>query len=128
MNYKPPVAKNVIVKTLVNDQYIPVSGPIDSYEKLYASWEYEDANDDPEGEHIYRWYRSPIGEPDGIYTVINKTNGEPRDTMEYIPVDYDVGRYIVFEVTPVQLLLLDRIISSDDELEVTVGTLIDIVT
>lgn len=124
---QPPVATNVKVMQLIDKEFIPVTGTIKSYIKLYGIYEYDDANNDPEDISIYRWYRSDSDDPNGEYSIINKSNGEPHDLDTYTPNDYDVGKYIVFEVTPVQQLLLDKL-ETEENRNVSIGTLINIVT
>jgi hypothetical protein len=125
MSYQVPEAKNVRIMKMEDGNLVPIIGTIKSFEKLYGVWEYEDANDDPEGDHVYRWYRSVSDDPEGEYIIINYTNGQPYDKDYYETIDYDVNKYILFEVTPSQQWLLDYLIV--DELDdVVVGTLIDI--
>lgn len=62
---------------------------------LYTSYTYYDYTDDPEGESIYKWYAADDGEG------TNATLIEGADKESYVVAADYVGKYIMFEVTPV---------------------------
>lgn len=77
-----PVAKNV-----------KITGKVETGETLIGEWTYRDYNNDPEGEHSFRWFKSETadGEPQEI-------SGATSDT--YVLTEDDENYYIFFEVTP----------------------------
>lgn len=73
---------------------ISLMGKIAVGEKLLGTYTYYDVNNDPAGEHTFRWLRA-----DG-------ENEEPAPidgavSAEYTLTDIDLGKYLYFEVTPV---------------------------
>lgn len=79
-----PVASNV-----------SISGTANVGETLTGNYTYSDANGDVEGTSTFKWYRSDdaLGK--------NKTEIEGATGKTYALKDADAGKYISFEVTPV---------------------------
>jgi hypothetical protein len=82
----PPVATAVI--------FSPTTTPGLIGTVYTGSFTYTDPETNPQGTHIYKWYRA---------TVIAGTDAQPiagATTVTYTPVKADGGKYIGFEVTP----------------------------
>jgi hypothetical protein len=81
---RAPVASNVaIAGTPIVD------------ETLTGSFDYSDADNDAAGTHVYRWYRAD--NPSGT---VNRTPINGATTTTYTVTTADIGKYLVFEVTP----------------------------
>lgn len=65
--------------------------------QLSASYDYNDADGDPEGDSIYEWLISDA--VDGTYSPINGAN-----QLSYIPLMADENKYIKFRVTPYSIV------------------------
>jgi len=83
-----PIASNVTISD--ENGYTALVGDI-----LSGDYEYFDADNDDEGATSYRWLR------DG--KAIGGAGGTGKVAREYILVDQDLNKTIVFEVTPVSL-------------------------
>ncbi len=84
-----PIAYNVVIH-----------GSLTVKQILTGNYNYEDYNMRPEGNTIYHWYHADsIGGP---LITIDTTNGHYTDRINYVlDTITDLGKYIVFEVTPV---------------------------
>jgi prepilin-type N-terminal cleavage/methylation domain-containing protein len=80
----PPVATNVKIEIKQN---------LKVGKTLTGSYKYEDAEGDPEGATIIKWYRSANDNGTGLVD-LNHSN------KNYILQTADIGYYIYFEVTP----------------------------
>ncbi|MBW6492595.1 MAG: T9SS type A sorting domain-containing protein [Lentimicrobium sp.] len=65
--------------------------------EIFANYTYYDPNADPEGESLYQWYVSDY--PDGSYAEII----DGAVYQSYTITQDDVGRYLIFQVTPVAI-------------------------
>ncbi len=73
---------------------LQISGIIQVGETLTASFTYSDAENDPEGTHLYTWYRAD----DASGT--NQTQVQTGTSNTYTILPADLNSYIAFEVTP----------------------------
>lgn len=78
----PPVASN-----------LAISGTVAFDSTLTGSYDYSDPNSDPEGDSILKWYKAD--DAAGTNSV------EVGTGAEYIVAITDLGKFILFEVTPV---------------------------
>jgi hypothetical protein len=81
---RPPVADNVAI-----------TGDAETGQTLTGSFDYSDADGDVAGTHVYRWYRA-----DDAAGTTNRTPISGATAATYAVVAADVGKYLVFEVTP----------------------------
>ncbi|WP_162304524.1 FISUMP domain-containing protein [Maribellus luteus] len=87
--FSGPVADNAPVARNVTQ-----SGTAAAGETLTGSYTYFDANNDPEGTSVYKWFRSE-GSDGASPTLISGANG-----ISYTLTNSDIGKCIGFSVTP----------------------------
>jgi hypothetical protein len=80
----PPTAANVTILGIAKQG-----------EQLVGSYQYSDADGDPEGSSIFAWYRSKDAAGTGKTFIPGSTG------VSYVLQAEDVGQYISFKVTPV---------------------------
>ncbi|MFT4698469.1 MAG: hypothetical protein ACI9SJ_001618 [Flavobacteriaceae bacterium] len=74
---------------------LQISGILQLGELLTANFTYSDAENDPEGSHLYTWYTAD----DAIGT--NQTQIQTGTSNTYTILPADLNLYIAFEVTPI---------------------------
>lgn len=84
-----------VINTPPEVRDLEILGSLYLAQSLEASFTYYDADADPEGEHLYKWYRANNAAGGG-QTLIS---GAISNT--YAIVAGDVGKYLAVEVTPV---------------------------
>jgi hypothetical protein len=83
---KKPVASNV-----------RITGQTTSGQLLHGEYDFSDPDQDQEGASEYKWYRSEKADGTGLSS-ISQTN-----SSDYKLTAQDVGKYLYFEVTPVDI-------------------------
>lgn len=103
--YEPqvPVITQIGIKILIGESIQEITQPLYPGDKLVGTWTYTDVNNDPEGNHIFRWYRSLSDDIDGSYIVIRDSNDDIIDSSNYTITEADVGKHIKFEMIPISI-------------------------
>ncbi|PIJ63175.1 hypothetical protein [Mesotoga sp. H07.pep.5.3] len=83
---KKPVASNV-----------RITGQNKSGQMLHGEYDFYDPEQDQEGASKYNWYRSEKADGTGLSSIVQATSSDYKLTVQ------DVGKYIYFEVTPVDI-------------------------
>ncbi|MEN6460392.1 MAG: CFI-box-CTERM domain-containing protein, partial [Syntrophomonas sp.] len=73
---------------------IRISGTAQVGQTLHGSYQYNDAENDPEGASTFQWYRSDNSNGTGKVAIVGATS------RDYTLVEAELDEYIFFEVTP----------------------------
>lgn len=87
-----------VINTPPEIRDLEVLGPIRLDGIVNADYTYYDADADPAGVHIFKWYRAD----DASGTGQSLITGETTDTYEIVATD--VGKFLAVEVTPLALI------------------------
>lgn len=83
---KKPVASNV-----------RITGQTISGQLLHGEYDFSDPEQDQEGTSKYKWYRSEKADGTGLSSISQATSSDYKLTAQ------DVGKYVYFEITPVDI-------------------------
>lgn len=84
-----------VINTLPEIRDLEILGAIQLAGTVNADYTYYDADDDPEGTHIFKWYRADDASGAGQSLITGET------TSTYEIASADVGKFLAVEVTPV---------------------------